>query len=419
MNENDLTIICPTYNRPYMLDRALKYYADSQFSCKIIIADSSESGAQNILMGVLEKYSSLLNLEYFHIPDNPDFALKLYKASIKVSSKYSIILPDDDLVIKSGLLNVMSLLEKDSSVAAAYGNRLSIAAISEPNNKLSWIDSFPFYSVSINHEDVLSRIRRIPVPSWWQFPYAVYRTEALQASTYIIRDMKYTQFTEFFFNSAILSYGKWVKVECLFALCNSDSDYYSLRDRDSFKHYWGEFGSIMAQISQPFWSEHILMLSERVAGILNKDKSKISEYSAQLRSIYFSINNKYLDANGLSDHLYDDNQFISRKINILRLKLFNLFWTISLSDRNGGSDKWFLMLKGFLIEVLKGRFIKLLFLDFSWKRLRGLLISIQRTGGLDYEIQSLLDKKSKFNTDFLKAFNAWRENPCPKKYIPK
>ena len=328
-------------------------------------------------------------------------------------------MPDDDLVIKSGLLNVMSLLEKDSSVAAAYGNRLSIAAISEPNNKLSWIDSFPFYSVSINHEDVLSRIRRIPVPSWWQFPYAVYRTEALQASTYIIRDMKYTQFTEFFFNSAILSYGKWVKVECLFALCNSDSDYYSLRDRDSFKHYWGEFGSIMAQISQPFWSEHILMLSERVAGILNKDKSKISEYSAQLRSIYFSINNKYLDANGLSDHLYDDNQFISRKINILRLKLFNLFWTISLSDRNGGSDKWFLMLKGFLIEVLKGRFIKLLFLDFSWKRLRGLLISIQRTGGLDYEIQSLLDKKSKFNTDFLKAFNAWRENPCPKKYIPK
>ena len=149
MNENDLTIICPTYNRPYMLDRALKYYADSQFSCKIIIADSSESGAQNILMGILEKYSSLLNLEYFHIPDNPDFALKLYKASTKVSSKYSIILPDDDLVIKSGLLNVMSLLEKDSSVAAAYGNRLSIAAISEPNNKLSWIDSFPFYSVSI------------------------------------------------------------------------------------------------------------------------------------------------------------------------------------------------------------------------------------------------------------------------------
>ena len=137
MNENDLTIICPTYNRPYMLDRALKYYADSQFSCKIIIADSSESGAQNILMGILEKYSSLLNLEYFHIPDNPDFALKLYKASTKVSSKYSIILPDDDLVIKSGLLNVMSLLEKDSSVAAAYGNRLSIAAISEPNNKLS------------------------------------------------------------------------------------------------------------------------------------------------------------------------------------------------------------------------------------------------------------------------------------------
>ena len=417
-NLDELTIICPTYNRPHMLERTLKYYANNDFSCKIIIADSSENGAQNILIGILEKYNSLLNLEYFHMSHNTDFALKLYEASAKVSSKYSIILPDDDLVIKSGLLTAMSLLDKDSSVAAAYGNRLSIAAISEPNNKLSWIDSFPFYSVSINHEEVLSRIRRLPVPSWWQFPYAVYRTDVLQASTYIIRDMKYTQFTEFFFNSAILSYGKWIKVECLFALCNSDSDYYSLRDRDSFKNYWGK-GSIIAQISQPFWSEHILTLSERVAGISNKDKSMISEHSAKLRSIYFSINNKYLDANGLSDHLYDDNQFISRKINILRLKLINVFWIISLSDRNGGSDKWFLMLKGFLIEVLKGRFIKLLFLDFSWKRLRGLLVSIQRTGSLDYEIQSLLNKKSKFHTDFSKAFNAWRENPCPKKYIPK
>ena len=101
---------------------------------------------------------------------------------------------------------------------------------------------------------------------------------------------------------------------------------------------------------------------------------------------------------------------------MLPVKLINLFWIISLSDRNGGSDKWLLMLKGFLIEVLKGRFIKLLFLDFSWKRLRGLLVSIQRTGSLDYEIQSLLNKKSKFHNDFIQAFDAWRENPCPTKY---
>jgi len=402
-----------------MLERALKYYSDNQFYCKIIIVDSSEIDAQNITMDIVEKYSSLLNIEYFHLPNTPDFAFKLYKASSKSTSKYSIILPDDDLVIKSGLLAVMSLLNKDASISAAYGNRLSIAAISEPSDKLPWFESFPFYTVSINHEEAFSRIRRIPVPSWWQFPYAVYRTEVLQASTYIIRDKKYTQFTEFFFNSAILSYGKWVKVECLFALCNSDSDFYSLRDRDSFKHYWGEFGSIMAQISQPFWSEHILTLSERVAGILNKDKSKITENSAKLRNIYFSINNKYLDSNGLSNYLYDDNQFISRKINIIRLKLINLFWTISLNDRNGGSDKWFLMFRGFLLELMKGRFIKLLFLDFSWKRLKGLLISIQRTGSLEYEIHSLLDKKSKFHSDFLKAFNAWCENPCPRKYIPK
>ena len=51
-NLDELTIICPTYNRPHMLERTLKYYANNDFSCKIIIADSSENGAQNILMEV-------------------------------------------------------------------------------------------------------------------------------------------------------------------------------------------------------------------------------------------------------------------------------------------------------------------------------------------------------------------------------
>ena len=37
MNLDNLTIICPTYNRPYMLDRTLKYYSDNNFSCKILI----------------------------------------------------------------------------------------------------------------------------------------------------------------------------------------------------------------------------------------------------------------------------------------------------------------------------------------------------------------------------------------------
>jgi glycosyltransferase domain-containing protein len=418
MNLDNLTIICPTYNRPYMLDRTLKYYSDNNFSCKILIADSSEIAAKNILMGILEKYSSILDIEYFHLPDNPDFAFKLFESANRVTSKYSIILPDDDLIIKSGLQAVISSLDKDSSISAAYGNRLSISAIAEPNESFEWIKCFPYYTVSIYHEKAIDRIRRLPVPSWWQFPYAVYRTEVLKASTNVIRDMKYTQFTEFFFYSAILSYGNWVKVDCLFALCNTDSEYYSLRDRDSFKHYWGA-GSIMAQLFQPFWSEHILKLSKRVAEILDQDKTMVEENSAKLRNIYFSINNKYLDENGLSDHLYDENQYFSKKANKFRLNLLRFFWIFSLRDRNGGYEKWAQMFKGLFVEIFKGRFTKLLLLDFSFKGLKRLLVSLQRTGTLDYEIQLLLNNNSKFHSDFLKAFNAWVDNPCPKKYFPK
>ena len=77
------------------------------------------------------------------------------------------------------------------------------------------------------------------------------------------------------------------------------------------------------------------------------------------------------------------------------------------------------MFKGLFVEIFKGRFTKLLLLDFSFKGLKRLLVSLQRTGTLDYEIQLLLNNNSKFHSDFLKACNAWVDNPCPKKYFPK
>ena len=58
MNLDNLTIICPTYNRPHMLGRVLKYYANNSFSCKIIVADSSESGAKEILLEFIELLES-------------------------------------------------------------------------------------------------------------------------------------------------------------------------------------------------------------------------------------------------------------------------------------------------------------------------------------------------------------------------
>ena len=418
-NLDDLTIVCPTYNRPHMLKRTLKYYKNNNFSCKIIIADSSDDIASKIVKETLIEFCDSINVEYIKMPSDTEFGQKLYESTSCIKTKYTIIIPDDDLVIKSALIKSMEELDSDLSISAIYGNRLSISSISEPDNDLEWVHSFPFYSVTIDQEDPINRVRRLPVPSWWQFPYAVCRTKILSKSLHTIRDMKYTQFTEFFFYSAILSYGKWIKMDCLFALCNSDSEHYSLRDRDSFKHYWGEFGSIMAQISQPFWSSHILTLSERVARLTLKDEFKVNEFSITLRKIYFAINNQYLEQNGLSDYLLDNNQFIAKVFNRIRVRILNIFWIICLSDRNGGLQTWIRMIKGIFLEIISGKIIKFMALDFTWIRFKSLIISIKRTGSLDYEIQSLINPKSRFHNDFIHAFEAWRENPCPAKYDPK
>jgi glycosyltransferase domain-containing protein len=414
-NLDDLTIICPTYNRPHMLNRVLKYYVDNNFSCKIIIADSSETGARNIVLDLVDKCSSRLNVEYFHMPESTDFGLKLYTASKKISTKYVVVMPDDDLVIKSGLLRAMSELDSDPLVSAAYGNRLSIASTRKPDSGIEWIKILPHYNITINQSDPIDRIRRLPVPSWWMFPYSVYRTDVLSKSLNVIHDMNYCQFTEFFFYSAVLAYGKWIKVDCLFAICNEDSEYYTLRDRESFPFYWGVSGSIFAQISRPFWSSHILELSTKVGDILsNKDNGKNKD--KLIRGIYFSINNRYLEDNGMYEVLFDDTQRFAKKINRIRVMVNKLFWVFLLPDRASGINYWIRLAKVFLYEFITGRLIRLIKCDFTINGLKNILINIKRTGTLDYEFHELIKKSSKYYDDFYPAYEAWRENPCPTKY---
>lgn len=416
MNLDNLTIICPTYNRPHMLGRVLKYYANNSFSCKIIVADSSESGAKEILLEFIDQYVSILDIEYFHMPESTDYGLKLYTASNKVSTKYTIIMPDDDLVIKSGLLRVMNELDNDPLAVSAYGNRLSIAAISKPSSGVEWIKSLPHYSITIDQSNPVDRIRRLPVPSWPMFLYSIYRAEILSKSLNIIRDMNYTQYTEFFFYSAILSFGKWIKIDCLFSICNADSEYYTLRDRESFPFYWGVSGSIFAQISRPFWSSHVLELSNRLGSMMpNKEDNK----SILIRGLYFSINNKFLENSGMNEVLFDDNQVIAKKIERIITSLNKLFQTLLFPDRANGINYWIRMVKVLFYEIITGRFIRLIKYDFTVDGFKNLLLNIKRTGTLDYEFHELINKSSKYHSDFKPAYAAWIEEPCPTKYEKK
>jgi hypothetical protein len=156
-------------------------------------------------------------------------------------------------------------------------------------------------------------------------------------------------------------------------------------------------------------------LSTRLGDILsNKDNSKNKD--TLIRRLYFSINNKYLENNGMDEVLFDDSQIFAKKINRVRVRVNKLFWIFLLPDRASGINYWIRMAKVFIYEVITGRLIRLIKCDFTINGLKNILLNIKRTGTLDYEFHELIKKSSKYYNDFYPAYKAWREDPCPAKY---
>ena len=414
----NITIICPTFNRPYMLDRTLNYYHKDGFDCRLIVADSSEDRAKELNLKMLSKYDKDLHIDYFALDSEVDFGRKLYEATKKVQTKYAIIMPDDDFLIRQAVEDSINTLDEREDIVSVYGNRLSISALSAQTSENNWIKLFPYSYISIEDESYVNRVKKLPVPSWWQFPYSVTRTAALIKATEIISDMKYTQFTEFFFYAAILRYGKWVKLNNLFALCNSDSDFYQLRERSSFKHYWGDYGSILAQTSQDFWSSHILSLSKRVAMIESSKFEEKDKLAKQIHSIYLSINNLYLENKGFSRNLLTSN-FLSKNVYLLKLLLNKFLGILIFYDKDNGLNSWVNFFVNLLKEFIKGGFIKQLVFEPTFSNLKDILIVIKRTGSLNFYSKNLISGNSKYSKNFEIAFSLWKSNPCPKKYIAK
>jgi len=417
-----LTIICPTYNRPHMLRRTLRYYAQINFTSRIIIADSSEPGAAELVRCYIKEIEDQLIIEYLPMPTSTDYGKKLYEAALLVDTPFLIVMPDDDLLIKPGAIAVLSYLEGNPDAVSAYGNRLSISAVSaRKESPHEWVKLFPYFSLSLEQDDPIDRIRRLPVPSWWQFPYAVYRSAAFAASVEIISDKNYTQFTEFFLYSAVLAHGKWVKIDCLFALCNTDSHYYTARDRNSFPFYWGTSGSIISQITRPFWSEHVSDLSKRLAYILSgiEPRLRSDELSKLLLVIYMSINNKYLDQGGLSHSLFSESQSFLRALNNIRIRVNKIFWMLILYDREGGVNAWANLIFSVGKEVSTGRLFRVILRCMKFSCLKKVFTNLKRVGSLDYELDELLRPGSRFSQDFQDAFRVWSDDPCPDVYVPE
>ena len=413
-----LTILIPTKNRHLLLDRSLLYYVKSSIHVRIIIADSSDNALRNNTKKVFDKYSNSLNIDYFHAPENIEASTKNNIAIDMVRTPYVLNVGDDDFPLKSSIETILSKLEKDSSISAAFGDRIAITQVSNKETNQKWIKVYPNYSgISITNDNTLDRIRRLPIPNWQQYPNAIIRTKVFKKAFEVVSKFEHTQYAEFFTFSMILACGKWIKYDILFAVCHQESKFCHFKDRYLFPSYIGAGGSVMNGISQDKWSKVVSFLCYKIADeILIDTPANIDNVALEIRKIYYSKLVHYLEHNNkLSDYLIDKNSIILRKINNVFRKFCKLYWMLVLYNKSGGIYEFVRFLLGFVRELLNGRFLRMLFNSKTDLDLVSLLNSIKRTGSLDYESDNLLRSSSKYYKEYKIIFDIWENNPCPQR----
>ena len=149
-NLNELTIIIPTYNRQNYVIRNINFWSNKE--PQVIILDGSLNPIQE---DVIINFGE--NINYIHLPLS--FSERLGFVSDLITTKYSVLLGDDDLFLTSGLSKCIEILSKNENINCCLGRSLSFSYIksdvyydicySEMRN-YSIIDESPYDRV-INH----------------------------------------------------------------------------------------------------------------------------------------------------------------------------------------------------------------------------------------------------------------------------
>lgn len=121
MNFDALTILVPTQERYFYLARLLEYFDTRKIrDLKIIILDSSRLDFKEKI--TKKNYKNLLITQIF-FDYGINFSRKISLGLESVESKFSVLCPDDDFLIMTGLRKAMKFLVKNPSYSSCGGRQ--------------------------------------------------------------------------------------------------------------------------------------------------------------------------------------------------------------------------------------------------------------------------------------------------------
>ena len=172
--ERLLSIILITKNRFEYINRLLAYYDFIKLKSPILIADSTEFQKLNLDFNYYKIYKNL-NISFYFRPNTKPENLQLEMLE-KITTKYTILCADDDIILRNSIYKCVKFLEKNNDYIAATGKIFGFTTENDKAKKcrVNFMGEYKQNTISAN--DGHFRLKNY-LSKYWVNIFSIIRTE--------------------------------------------------------------------------------------------------------------------------------------------------------------------------------------------------------------------------------------------------
>ena len=275
------TLVVPTYNRPVLLERLVKYYAGVKNAPNLLILDSSAPEQLQTNRKFLASFGS--NVRHVEFSQETEFAVKLSRGIEKVTTPFISFCADDDIVFLDAILESIPLLEKDDTVVSVHGLYLNFR---EDGSDVHLTCEYGNPSNDAKHAG--ARVFRL-FQKYESLFYSLFRTKDLKEIFSEVEKLPTLHFQELFQSVGALMKGKVVSTGKIYAARRSGPEADPTRDKWQ-TYYW--FMDDPGELMTHYLAYRTLLLDFFAAQSSSAEisRSEMQKVLDAAHSVYFSMN---------------------------------------------------------------------------------------------------------------------------------
>lgn len=216
------TIITPTYERPYFLERKLFHLQLQRCRFPVIILDSSGDQNAGRNRALVEQYGHDLSLDYRHLGTHAHFAHKLGVGIELVATSYAVYSFDDDFLNAEAVEKGVAFLEYDSRYASVTGPTLNFIKTPEMPAEISRLPMLGKDEL-FGDLDPYMRLKRFLAASRRRNPlFSVWRADLLKQMVPPVACTAWSKSNEYLFEHASIYAGPTYRLDDILEIRHAD-----------------------------------------------------------------------------------------------------------------------------------------------------------------------------------------------------